>query len=314
LPADTVLEGYNSWNGGFNLNGHTLTVGSGGINIYENSGVPKIYGSGSLTSSSSSLNFLFKNTSHLLNGYVIDAVISDNGKNKVGVALSGGAPGHRTHVDFRGGNPNTFTGDVYISKLAGLQLARNGVLSVRSNIFVCDGGYLILSGSNQITDSSRISLDGRLRAATLYFCGVYFGTISEKISELKVDGAGVIDCWYGPDLGFPYHATYLYLDDLNISNGSKLTIKNWALGHNHLLVRKDSANLYDTLTRIKFEGYKEWCAGLKDFDKDYWQLIPGIPEPSTYGAVLGMVGLGLLLRHRRGRCTSLTKPTLLRCF
>jgi len=236
---------------------------------------------------------------------VIDAVVSDNGANKVGIVLSGGVPGHRTHIDLAGDNSNTFKGDVRISKLAGLQLyKRNGASAVLGNIFVSDGGYLILSGNNQISDSSRISLDGRLRAATLYFCGVYFGTISEKVSELKVDGAGVIDCWYAPDLGFPYHATYFYLDDLEILDGSKLTIKNWRLGHNHLLVRKDSAHLYDSLTRIKFEGYKEWQAGLKDFDKDYWQLIPDIPEPGTYGAVFGALGLGVFfVRRERRRCS-----------
>jgi len=104
-------------------------------------------------------------------------------------------------------------------------------------------------------------------------------------------------------MGFPYAPTYLYLDDLSISNGSNLTIKKWNLGYNHLLVRKDSEHLYDALTRIKFEGHWQWRAGLKDFDKDYWQLIPDIPEPSTYGAVLGAVGLGgFFLRRRKRLC------------
>jgi len=302
LPADTVLEGYNTWSGGFYLNGHTLTVGSGGIVIYENLGFPKIYGNGSLSSSSPYLNFTFKNSTHLKNGYVIESAIVDYRGHKVGLNISGGVEGYLTHVDLTGSVSNTFSGDIYISNLGGLQLYKlNGAEAVRGNIYVSDGGYLILSGSNQISDSSRIELDGRKRVATLYFCVLYNRNSSESVSGLKIDGSGVLDYSFPVTGGNPPGLHAFYLDDLDVSIDSKLTIRNWKLGRNHLLVRKDSGHLYDALTRIKFEGYKEWRAGLKDFDKDYWQLIPDIPEPSTYGAVLGAVGLGVFFLRRRKR-------------
>jgi len=295
------VEGYNSWSGGFYLNGHNLTVGSGGITIYENSGFPKIYGNGSLSSSSPYLNFTFKNGTHLHNGYVIESEIANYWGGRVGLRISGGVPGHLTHVDLTGGESNSFTGDVYISNLGGLQLyKRNGALAVRSNIYVSDGGYLILSGSNQISDSSKIDLDGRRRVATLYFCILYNRNISEKVRELKVEGLGVIDYSFSVTGGSPHGNHYLYLDDLDVFIDSKLTIRDWELGRDHLLVRKNSAHLHDSLNRIKFEGHWEWKAAVKDFNRDYWQLIPGIPEPSTYSAIFGVLGL-VLVFSRRGR-------------
>jgi len=111
----------------------------------------------------------------------------------------------------------------------------------------------------------------------------------------------VIDYWYPHHLHAPHSNNYLYLDDLEVSDYGKLTIRNWQLGRDHLLVRKGSEHLIDSLNRIKFEEHWEWKAALKDYNRDYWQLIPGIPEPSTYGVVCGAVVAGLaLIRRKRG--------------
>jgi len=94
LPADQTFEGVNSWTTGrFNLNGHRLTIGAGGINIYTNSTQPKIYGAGSLTSNTAYLTFNLKNTQNLDYGYVINAKIEDHTSHKVGLSVSGGVPG-----------------------------------------------------------------------------------------------------------------------------------------------------------------------------------------------------------------------------
>jgi len=56
--------------------------------------------------------------------------------------------------------------------------------------------------------------------------------------------------------------------------------------------------LLDAFTRVKFEGYAEW-RGLLEFNKDYWQVIPGLPELITYGAIFGTASLGLVYRKQK---------------
>jgi len=63
------------------------------------------------------------------------------------------------------------------------------------------------------------------------------------------------------------------------------------------------------LNQIVFEGYQDYFTTLKDYDADYWQITPWgakpAPEPSTYGAILGAVGLALVAWRRKRR----RKPT-----
>jgi len=294
LPGDAVLEGYNSWSGGFNLNGHRLTIGEGGIVIHENAGVPKIYGRGSLTSSESNLNFILKNTYNLYDGYVVQSKITNDNGRKVGLSISGGVRGNRSHIDLVGSESNTFTGDIYISGYAGLQLYKtNGATAIMSDIYVSENGYLAISFSNQINDASKVRLTGRGGdSATLWFSHFASPSISEKIHRLEVEGNGILR----------YQSTrvgYLYLDDLEVFLNSKITIRDWSLGSDYLLVKKSSKHLFDSLNRIKFEGHWEWKAAVKDYNWEYWQLIPGIPEPSTYGAIFGGVGLVFYRRSKR---------------
>jgi len=77
-------------------------------------------------------------------------------------------------------------------------------------------------------------------------------------------------------------------------------VSGWKDERDFLLVRKNSAHLSDALGRMKFEGYNPADIHLRDFSNDYWQ-ISALPEPSTYGAMLGAVGLGLCCRSKRRR-------------
>jgi len=71
-----------------------------------------------------------------------------------------------------------------------------------------------------------------------------------------------------------------------------------------LLVRK--ANFDEGyLSQIFFDGYSQnYETTYHDWDKDYWQITPfnhlgTIPEPSTWGALLGTLGTGLYLLRRK---------------
>ncbi|WP_156469202.1 PEP-CTERM sorting domain-containing protein, partial [Cephaloticoccus primus] len=63
------------------------------------------------------------------------------------------------------------------------------------------------------------------------------------------------------------------------------------------------------LPNIVFEGYQNYETTWKPYDNNYIQITPFgiVPEPTTYGAILGAVGIGLYLFRRKrktGRRTS----------
>jgi len=75
-------------------------------------------------------------------------------------------------------------------------------------------------------------------------------------------------------------------------------VKEWEWGRDHLLVKRDSEYLEESLKRIKFEGYDPNAVHLVGYDKDYWE-INALPEPATYGAALALASLGLCYHRRR---------------
>jgi len=100
---------------------------------------------------------------------------------------------------------------------------------------------------------------------------------------------------------------YLYLDDLLVGQGGSLTVMGWLDGQDFLLVRKDSKGLDDALKKLEFEGYDRNRIHLVDFNKDYWE-ISAAPEPVTYGAILGGLGLLVVVGRCRWRKSHLVRP------
>jgi len=124
------------------------------------------------------------------------------------------------------------------------------------------------------------------------------GADHERLHKIVVEGNSVIR--FGKESGVWSH--HFLLDDLFVKEGGTLKITEWREGIDYLLVRKNSRHLYDVLGRIKFEGRAEHRAWVKDYDKDYWQVIPAFPEPGTYGALFGAVSLMAAWgRQRRGQ-------------
>jgi len=157
----------------------------------------------------------------------------------------------------------------------------NGAIAIQGDIFLEDGAGLSFWNGNQIADTATVTMG---KGSHINFHGAHH----EKLHKIVVRGSATI----GFELGRPAPSgRFFYLDDLLIADDSFLTITAWKEGRDALLVRKDSENLWDALSRIKFEGRAEHRAWVKDYDKDYWQVIPAFPEPSTYGALFGVVGL-----------------------
>jgi len=129
------------------------------------------------------------------------------------------------------------------------------------------------------------------------------GNTRQQLAKLHIQDRGMID-FIGANKAAP---NILYLDQLTFSDANaRLTIRNWNDQADYLLVRKiwGDANVPAILSRIYFEGYgpAKWhWHDLGSGYGDYWQITP-FPEPSTYGAILGAIGMGLWIwRKQRGR-------------
>jgi len=131
---------------------------------------------------------------------------------------------------------------------------------------------------------------------TLIISGNEYSDLAETIHELVVEGYGVVD--FGKRL--KYASRYFYIDDLIIKNDSKLIVTGWDDSRDRFLVRRNSKHVLDSLKRMGFVGYDSSRIKLVSFNKDYWEISP-LPEPSTYGAILGAVGLGFFAWRKKRR-------------
>jgi len=288
-----------------NLSGRSLTLNSGGL---MNSGLSQILGGlGSTITTSGGTRPLY---------------IHNNGQLSLtgSVALTGGMDVVKT----RGGdlifNNNTSVthhiGSLYIHQ-GTVELGGRGTLQVR-RITIGDGAgndRLILPGNrwNPITSSNglpSITLRGtRYDPRGPEYGGDQGAGTKQHLAELRIEGRGTID-WRGGEVG---QANILWIDTLSFSSTSDiLFIRNWYEYEDLFLVKRVHNGVqFDDLklNQIVFEGYQDYFTTLKDYDADYWQITPWgakpAPEPSTYGAILGAVGLALVAWRRKRR----RKPT-----
>jgi len=188
-----------------------------------------------------------------------------------------------------------------------------GLISVRGDIVVGDGAgrdlFELAAQSN-----NRIVRPG-LALPTMTLHGNPYGPASDEailrfgnggnvrqaLATLHIRDCGTLDFGSGGNL-LP---NILYLNQLTFNNtDAQLTIRNWVERADYLLVRRNwgNANVPPILPQIHFEGYgpARWEPhDLNGFD-DYWQITP-FPEPTTYGALLAAVGLGLWAWKKRKR-------------
>ncbi|WP_156469213.1 PEP-CTERM sorting domain-containing protein [Cephaloticoccus primus] len=121
-------------------------------------------------------------------------------------------------------------------------------------------------------------------------------SITNTIHQIRVEKYGIVN--FGRPSLRGDAQRFLYLDDLIISDGGTLAVRYWKEGRDFLLVRKDSAHLNDALKKMEFEGYDRNAIHLVNYNKDYWS-ISSTPEPSTCGAIFGVLGLGVSVCRRK---------------
>jgi len=213
-------------------------------------------------------------------------------------------------------------GNLYIHQ-GTVELRGNGTLRVRDRIIIGDGAgtdKLILPGNrwNPITKAG-VGLPSITLHGTPYdprgpeYGGDQAilqlgGNTKQRIANLHIEGRGTID-WRGGEVG---QANILWIDSLTFNNTSaQLFIRNWYEYEDLFLISRSwfnarsQAQRAQLLSQILFEGYQDYATTWKDYDADYYQIYPfgirPVPEPSTYGAILGTVGIALWGWKKRKR-------------
>jgi len=194
-----------------------------------------------------------------------------------------------------------------------------GSLSVRGDIVVGDGAgrdlfELAAQSNNRIVRQGiappTMTLHGNPYGPASDEAILRFGdgrNVRQALATLHIRDRGTLDFGSaGMGTLFP---NILYLDRLTLNDTSAiLTIRNWMDRSDYLLVRRTwgNVNVPPILPQIHFEGYgpARWEPhDLNGFD-DYWQITP-FPEPTTYGALLAAVGIGLAIWKKRARRTNI---------
>jgi len=150
---------------------------------------------------------------------------------------------------------------------------------------------------------------GESDAAILRFGG---GTV-QYFDDFRVEGRGTID-FVGGTSSAP---NQLFIEDFFLGDPwsgdfstTTVFVRNWEDGADVFLVRYKQDNIdrinSGYLARIKFEGYDtptEWVSWSEN--NEYWQIRPSNePEPATTGAILGAVGVGLIIWRRKRRASN----------
>ncbi|KXU34379.1 hypothetical protein AXK11_08480 [Cephaloticoccus primus] len=212
---------------------------------------------------------------------------------------------------FYGSQANGYSGRTYVHE-GTLVLNKSPGAKAVGNIVVGDGGgtdILRLDMSHQIDDSATVTLKGGSRAknmtgqGVLQFNGAGGTGLTEKIHTLQADGQGVINFAGGT------RARANVLETTRVllpTADDTLFIRNWIEFSDYFLVSRAFAPNSEALSRIWFEG---WSPGakLRDYNSSHWEIVPlAAPEPSTYGALLGALGVAVIVWRKRkaGRRTS----------
>jgi len=229
-------------------------VGEGGVNA--GGGFSNIWGEGETTAIGNTLRFYSKAGAG--NALRIEGWISDNAQGKVGLLVQKGNP-YEIGVGIiriSGHHNSAFTSDVVVDgKDSHLYLGKyGGAIAVRSNITVRNGGLVGIELSNQIADSSTVTLQGQ---GFTFALNDVRNSLSEKFHSLSVDGYGRV--LFNRDNGGRDRKT-LVLDDLVVDNLSRLTVHGWNPALDLFLIAKSSSHVRDALKRIDFVQIPSRCA------------------------------------------------------
>jgi len=228
--------------------------------------------------------------------------IVDNSSHRVGLKIQGRWSNavKVSEVWLHNFNGNTYTGDTIVERGGSVILCNlNARPSIQSRNLFVNNGKVFAYRSNQLRDDASVYLSN----SGEFNLGIDGAT--QKLRSLNVNGRGVLGFGVSSNVSEGTAVSgyrNLFLDDLNIEWGSELLIKNWQAGVHRFFVRKTSRHLWESLGRIKYEGKPlGWHGEAWYYDEEYYEILVKTPEPSTYGAIFGALGLvSAAFRKRKG--------------
>jgi len=277
---------------------HTLTINSGGLLTY--TGNPYIADSGTIKTGSNRplYTHVYSNSLNFSGATKIDVptlVKTGLGRLSFDSIRTHTIPNlyiHQGTVQIHRGNINATK--IYIGDGAGRDIL---ILPKDRTDPLINKPNVILHGMPYGLDPSNVYGGAESDQAILRLSG----NTKQHINRLTIQDRGTID-FAGGNAGL---ANILWIDELSFSgvDDGRLFIRNWYQYEDYLLVRKSSFNKNDSLlSRIIFDGYQDFPVLAIDYDANYYQITPfHAPEPSTYGAILGAAGIGLVVWRKRKR-------------
>jgi len=291
-----------------NTGTHTLTINSGGL--LTTTGNPVISGSGSITKADDGRHFyahIYSPTLTISGSLGVGAVNAFY-KTGPGTLILDSTSSHAFHTfHIYEGTVQLDRGRINVSRLHLGDWAGRDVLILPANStdpldatgLSSAGVTFWLRGTTYGLDPSNVYGGEQSDGAILRLSG----NTKQTLGTLRVGGLGIID-FAGGEVG---KANMLFVGGFQFdTDDSRLFIRNWYQYEDYLLVRKQDPfhgffNPAD-LSRIIFDGYQDFPVLAVDYDDLYYMITPfNAPEPSTYGAILGAVGVGLLAWRKRRR-------------
>jgi len=294
LSASRLINSLKIVNRHLVLGGHTLTIESGGLLTYTNGN--QIRGTGTVTTGGTIPRPLY------IHAYGHLTINQQATLNVLSLVKTGPAS-----LVFNSKGTHSMR-ELYIHQ-GKVQINYDSTLNVAGKIVIGDGAgkdilRLPANRWNPITGNPDVTLRG-----TPYGPGAeYFsynpdeailqmgGNTKQTIGTLRIEDRGTID-WIGGEVG---KANMLFVDKLEFNNkDARLFMRNWYEYEDYLLVKKVGFD-FGNLGKIVFDGLWDLPALAVHYDAQYYMITPyNSPEPSTYGAILGAVGIGLWTWRRR---------------
>jgi autotransporter-associated beta strand protein len=265
----TVYSGSTLDLNGRSVNVETLLVEGTGVSsggAIKNSSASAASFSGAITFSNATA-IATTNGNITLSGAIGQTDGTTNGLTKTGSST----------LTLSGADANTYTGRTTIN---GGVLALNktaGVNAIAGDVTVGSGAKLLLSADNQVANTFAVTLSGgTIQRAS---------GVSEVFGNLDLTASSFLDFGTG-DIGTLSFGTY--------TPSSLLTVQNFLPG-NTLTFGTDLTSTINNGSLFSFSGNftSGWSAGTSTF------TITAIPEPATYIAAVGLLGLMLWPARRR---------------